>query len=185
MNRIFYLFVLFWVFIKNISSTTSQQTNDERKLTQRAYRNEIMDASINCLNGSVLGLKTKLIYLMDIESKETTIPSNPPFPNSNDNIFFIESSGRSYLRPREACAIESAVKNFWIPGHIIVAMTSPAIDVLANNATCQIYTKYSERQVLFRHVNVDTIFKTTPFHELYVNGNLKHQEKNNTHYRYK
>ena len=105
--------------------------------------------------------------------------------NKNNNLFFIESSGRNHINPRDACAIESAVKDSGISGRIFVAMTSPILDVSANNATWQIYTKFAESFVYFRFVNVNTIFQGTPFHELHINGHLIHHEQKNTVVQYR
>ena len=121
--------------------------------------------------------KTTLITLIDIESTDYIHPSNTIFSNKNDNLFFIESSGRNHINPRDACAIESAVKDSGISGRIFVAMTSPILDVSANNATWQIYTKFAESFVYFRFVNVNAIFEGTPFHELRINGHLIHHEQ--------
>ena len=99
--------------------------------------------------------------MVDIESSDPL--SKNVFPENNERLFFIESSGRNHLRPRDACAIESAIlQNAGMIIHIIVGMTSQVIDILANNATCQLYTNYADKNLFFRHINVDTIFKGTP-----------------------
>ena len=130
-------------------------------------------------------MQTKLIPLIDIES--TDCNTNDILSKTNKNLFFVESSGRNYLTPRDACTIESAVKNSGLQGHIIVAMTSPFLDVTANNATCRVYTEHAGTNVFFRHVNVDTIFKDTPIHKLHLDGHLKYHEKKKeiVQYRYK
>ena len=127
--------------------------------------------------------QTKLIPLLDIESEDCT--TKDVISKENKNLFFIESSGRNYLNPRDACAIESAVKNSGLAGHIIVAMTSPVLDVMKNNATCHLYSEHAGRNIFFRHVNVDTIFKGTPIHQLHIDGKLKSQENRKTIVQYR
>ena len=125
-----------------------------------------------------------LVTLVDIES--TDCRSNNVFSNINENLFFIESSGRNHLRPRDACAIESAIlRNAGMSMYIIVGMTSPILDVLANNATCQLYTKYAAKNLFFRHINVDTIFKGTPLNQFHISGKLMNKETKYTTYQYR
>ena len=124
----------------------------------------------------------KLVSLLDIESEDCT---NNIISKENKNLFFIESSGRNHLRPRDVCAIESAVKNSGLAGHIIVAMTSPVLNVMGNNATCHLYSEHAEKNVFFRHVNVDTIFKGTPIHQLHIDGWLKSEENRKTIVQYR
>ena len=127
--------------------------------------------------------KQHLIKLMDIESNESRIKR--VLSKENNKLFFIESSGRNYLTPRDACAIESAVKNSGLDGYIIFAMTSPSLNILANNVTCHIYHKYSGHAVYFLHVNVDSFFKGTPIQHLHEKGLLKHEEEINTIVQYR
>ena len=124
-----------------------------------------------------------LIELMDIESTDDNITQL--LSNANNKLFFVESSGRNYLTPRDGCAIESAVKNSGLDGYIIFAMTSPTLNILANNITCHIYQKFSGRNVYFLHINVDTFFKGTPIQMLHEKGLLKHEEKINTIVQYR
>ena len=79
-------------------------------------------------------------------------------------MFFIESSGRDHLLIRQTCAIESAVRNSKIDQFYVV-MTSPNLNVTANNATCQLFKRYSN--VIFRHVDLDVLFEETPLQELH------------------
>ena len=89
------------------------------------------------------------------------------------------------MNPRDACAIESAVKNSGLAGHIIVAMTSPVLDVMKNNATCHLYSEHAGKSIFFRHVNVDTIFQGTPIHQLHIDGKLKAHENRKTIVQYR
>ena len=185
MHKTSHVFVLCLLLPSSILYTISQETFDEIKLSQNVEHCQNLNSFIRCPNDKRLEREPKFIYLKNIESNEGTKLGNSTLKNS-DILFFIESSGRNHLRPRDACAIESAVKNSGMSGRIIIAMTSPSIDVFANNATCQIYTKFGERAVFFRHVNIDTIFQSTSLHELHVKGLLRHNEKKNTivQYRY-
>ena len=83
-------------------------------------------------------------------------------------MFFIESSGRDHLLIRQTCAIESAVRNSKVDQFYVV-MTSPNLNVTANNATCQLFKRYSN--VIFRHVDLDVLFEETPLQELHTGKN--------------
>ena len=45
---------------------------------------------------------------------------------------------------------------------IIVTMTSPTLNPNGNNATFQIFSKYSESKVFFRHVQIEKIVEDIP-----------------------
>ena len=126
---------------------------------------------------------SNIINLINIES--TDCSHQNLLSNESNKLFFTETSGKNYLTPRYACAVESAVKNTDLSGHIIVIMTSPTLDINTNNATYQLYTKHSENQIFFRYVNVDTIFKGTPIHQLHLNGHLRHHEAVHTAVQYR
>ena len=55
-------------------------------------------------------------------------------------IFFLETSGRSVLNPRQACAIESSAQMSGMDA-IIVSVLSPILD-LGNNVTCLLATQF-------------------------------------------
>lgn len=114
------------------------------------------------------------VKLLDIDSEDCKL--NGIISQKNTNLFFVESSGRNHLPVRYACAIESAVKNTGLK-NIIVAMTSPYLDISANNATCHLYMEHYEKNIRFRYVNVDTIFKGTPLQKLHAEGKLRYHEK--------
>ena len=79
-------------------------------------------------------------------------------------MFFIESSGRDHLLTRQTCAVESAVKNSKIEQFYVI-MTSPMLNVTANNATCQLLRRNSN--VIFKHVNLDKLFEDTPIEKIH------------------
>ena len=186
--------VLFCVLLLNtlVPSSSKKMKSNEAKTISKDIDNvecSALDFSITCQSNNRASatspVKTKLIPLVDIESTDSNI--NSVVSRKNKNLFFVESSGRNYLTTRDACTIESAVKNSGFAGYIIVAMTSGFLDVTSNNATCRIYTEHAGTNVFFRHVNVDTIFKDTPIHRLHLDGHLKYREKKLeiVQYRYK
>ena len=79
-------------------------------------------------------------------------------------MFFIESSGRDHLLTRQTCAVESAIKNSKIEQFYVI-MTSPVLNVTANNATCQLLKRNSN--VIFKHVNLDKLFEDTPIEKIH------------------
>ena len=123
---------------------------------------------------------SKIIHLVNIESSDCDNRCDNEcdiLSKKTNKLFFIESSGREYLTPRYACAIESAVKNTELSGHIIIVMTSPYLDISSNNATCHLYERYAGKQIFFRYANLDTIFEGTPIHQIHLDGHLKHHEE--------
>ena len=74
---------------------------------------------------------SNIIELINIES--TDCSHRNLLSKESNKLFFAETSGKQYLTPRYACAIESAVKNTDLSGHIIVVMTSPILDININN----------------------------------------------------
>ena len=181
-------FVAIWlitimVILCNSKRNKSKKTRPEVEAKANTIEHGLSDVSIKCPTSKRNQKSTKLIPLIDIESTDCT--TNDILSKENNNLFFVESSGRNYLSPRDTCAIESAIKNSGLAGHIIVAMTSPFLDVMANNATCHLYTEHEGKNVFFRHVNVDTIFKGTPIQDLHLNGNLKHSEERKTIVQYR
>ena len=51
-----------------------------------------------------------LISLNNIESNDTCKTDNNILSKESNNMFFIESSGKNYLNPKDCCTIESAIK---------------------------------------------------------------------------
>jgi len=92
--------------------------------------------TISCEKEASERNEVKLEYLQE----EAFFESKP--------LFFIESSGRNYLLPRQVCAIESALRNAQI-NPIVVVMTSKTLDLSASNATCQLYLHYSMSNQVF------------------------------------
>ena len=128
-------------------------------------------------------VQKKMIDLIDIESNDY-IHQNILYKSTN-KLFFTETSGKPYLTPRYACAIESAIKNTGLSGDIIVVMTASFLDINANNATYHLYTKHSEKSIFFRKVNLDTIFSGTPISRLHINGHLRHHDGVHTAVQYR
>lgn len=96
-------------------------------------------------------------------------------------VFMIESSDRPYLKVRQACSVESAVKQSGLK--VIMALTSPKLDLSKDNATCHLYRLHGEKELFFRFVNKKTIFKDTPLEEVYLTGRLDKSPTPIVHYR--
>ena len=163
--------------------TKNNHTNNHTNncMTKNNPQNQQIQCPVQKTKSFQTNRKTDaLLTLDDIESTDCRLK------NVNENLFFIESSGRNHLRPRDACAIESALlRNAGMSMYVIVGMTSPILDVLANNATCQLYTKYAAKNLFFRHINVDTIFKGTPLNQFHISGRLMNKETKYTTYQYR
>ena len=169
------------LLLSNFQDTESNAENLIKESEERRCDPIICPASKKDLKYS--SNQGHLIELMDIESTDDNITQL--LSNANNKLFFVESSGRNYLTPRDGCAIESAVRNSGLDGYIIFAMTSPSLNILSNNITCHLYQKFSGRNVHFLHINVETFFKGTPIQELHEKGLLKHEEEINTIVQYR
>ena len=188
-----YLLVTIITHQSNSENSEAKKTELKLKLKVKPDESGASDIPLKCprkkKDWETSTKQSKLVHLIELHDIESTKECNLKdiLSKTNNNLFFVESSGRNYLKPRDACAIESAVKNSGYAGHIIIAMTSPVINVMANNATCQLYTEHEGKNIFFRYVNVDTIFKDTPIHKLHIDGHLKHKKARKTtiQYRYK
>merc|ERR1719244_1638252 len=69
----------------------------------------------------------------------------------------IETSGRSILKSRQACAVESAARRSGLPVHII--LTSSILN-LEDNTTCQLYK--SDLKIYFYTVDYETFIIGLP-----------------------
>ena len=131
------------------------------------------------------GIENPIINLRKIEDQWA----------DRDKIFFIESSDRPFLKPRQACAIESAILRAGSGGDgsggiggsggglsVVAVLTSPTLD-LSDNSTCQLYRKYSERGVFFRHVDKAEVFQATPLQQVYEDGRIDQSPTPVVHYR--
>ena len=60
-------------------------------------------------------------------------------------LFMIEASGRPTLNARQACAVESALKESGF--NVVLILTSTYLD-LRDNTTCQLYMRFPTLQIL-------------------------------------
>ena len=84
-------------------------------------------------------------------------------------MFFLETSGRSWLTPREACALESAATLSNL--HVNIIFLSEFVD-LYDNSTCAIFKLFPS--VNFFTVKLLDAFVNTPLHRLYQQENWRH-----------
>ena len=77
-------------------------------------------------------------------------------------MFFLETSGRSWLTPREACALESAVTSSHLRVNII--FLTEFVD-LYDNSTCAIFKLLPN--VSFFTIKLRDAFVDTPLHRFY------------------
>ena len=112
------------------------------------------------------------------QDKTINLPNVENLNSISSQIFFIESTGRDHLLPKHVCTIESALRNAKV-SQIIVAMTSKTLHVTANNVTCQLVKEYSNRGLVFRHVDLDSLFEGTPLEKIHK-AKIMHSEKGHT-----
>ncbi len=146
----------------NIENDHCDSANSDHNCHSKWRKDEDISTSINCDN---FKNNQVVIELKSIEE---------PWPDQDlqNHMFFVESSGRDHLLPRQTCAVESAIRNARL-GNMIVTMTSKSLNITANNATCQLFNRYglgnkmSGRRIYFRHVDVDSLFIGTPIDNLH------------------
>ena len=130
-----------------------------------------------CQKDTICGLcslkEDKVIKLSEIEDE---------IAETESRLFFIESSNRTYLLPRQVCAVESALEKAEID-QIYVIFTAELLKITGNNATCQLYQKYPN--IKFRHVNLNNLFQDTPIYEPYKSGLLQKKAEPNSDVHYK
>ena len=84
-----------------------------------------------------------------------------------NQMFFLETSGRSKLSPRQACSVESAAKFSNL--HAQVLLLSDKLD-LTDNSTC--YLHQSVSNVSFYQIDLQTMYENTPLQDLINPNNL-------------
>ena len=81
-------------------------------------------------------------------------------------IWFVETSGRGELTPRELCAVESAA--FHHPNiTVYMLFTSPLIN---RNQVKEMMSMYSNLQP--RYLNLDSLFSGSPLAQLWLSGQV-------------
>jgi len=91
-------------------------------------------------------------------------------------MFFIETSGRSHLNPRQSCSVESAAKESGLK--VVVLLKSPILS-LEFNVSCHLY---AQDNISFYTINTANILKDTPLEELESSGKLGRSKWKMTHY---
>jgi len=86
-----------------------------------------------CLNSEVCEGKVELANILDHDIGE-------------DNIFFMETSPKEVITPREACSLESAARNSGL--HVVMVRAGKVLDK-SDNTTCQILNKFKSSVSLY------------------------------------
>ncbi|TRY80061.1 hypothetical protein TCAL_06555, partial [Tigriopus californicus] len=93
-------------------------------------------------------------------SRNISLPTLEPDWINVNKLFFIETSGRNYLKIRQACAVESAIRESMVP--VIVVFTAKDFNPRANNASKQVYELTKTHPLHFRTINVLDTLEQTP-----------------------
>ena len=93
-----------------------------------------------------------------------------------NQIFFLETSGRSKLSPRQSCSVESAAKFSKLQVQVI--LFSNILD-LTDNSTCYLYS--SVTNVRFYTVDLHKIYKDTPLQHLVASQKFQKSKFHITH----
>ena len=86
-----------------------------------------------------------------------------------DNIFFIETSPKEVITPREACSLESAARNSGL--HVIMVRAAKVLD-RADNTTCQILNRLKTSVSLF-YSDLDRFAEGSPMEGFFSSDKLK------------
>ena len=81
------------------------------------------------------------------------------FQSDSSHIFFIESSGKTFFRGRECCALESAALNSKL-SLIAVLMTSKIVHLHASTCTRNLFKTY--KNIQFFTIELADLFKSLP-----------------------
>jgi len=86
-----------------------------------------------------------------------------------DNIFFIETSPKEVITPREACSLESAAGNSGL--HVVMVRTGKALD-MSDNTTCHIVNMFKDSISIY---NIDPVkfSENTPIEGFFTSDKLK------------
>ena len=86
-----------------------------------------------------------------------------------DNIFFIETSPKEVITPREACSLESAAGNSGL--HVVMVRTGKVLD-MSDNTTCHIVNMFKEDISIY---NIDPVkfAENTPIEGFFTSDKLK------------
>ena len=92
------------------------------------------------------------------EQMQISLPEFDGVKNSVEKqIFFVETSGRSYLRGRDCCAIESASRNSGL--RVQILFTSGHLNLSRSNCSAELYRR--PNNIHFYTVNVSKELKGT------------------------
>lgn len=86
-----------------------------------------------------------------------------------DNIFFVETSPKEVITPREGCAVESAVRNSGLS--VVVVRVGQELD-LSDNTTCQVYHGFRDK-VTFLRVDLDSLARGTHIEGFFSSQRLR------------
>ena len=86
-----------------------------------------------------------------------------------DNIFFIETSPKEVITPREACSLESAARNSGL--HVVLVRAGKVLDK-SDNTTCLIINKFNSSVSLF-YIDMDKFAEKTSFEGFFTSDKLK------------
>lgn len=102
---------------------------------------------------------------------EVTLPNIGDMESLEFGVIMAETAGKSRLKSRQACAVESAARRSGLPVYII--MTSPVL-TLKDNTTCQLYR--SNLSIHFYTVDLETFTIGTPL-ENWFNSSKMQQDQ--------
>jgi len=97
--------------------------------------------------------------------------------SEENQMFFLEMSGRGHLTARQACSVESAARFSALP--VKVLMFSDTLNLDAN-VTCHLYTELSHK-VSFHSADLDMLFADTPLEDLHKSGAMTRSRYAATH----
>jgi len=127
-------------------------------------------------------LKTTTTRVLHSREKQCSIQRRlQSFPRKRERpsqrIFFLETSGRSWLTPRQLCSIESAIQFSGL--RVTLLLTSPTLD-MSENSTCRFFSSLGEQMDVFK-LDVSRATEATPLENLVRQGALQNSKWPVTH----
>ena len=86
-----------------------------------------------------------------------------------DNIFFIETSPKEVITPREACSLESAAHNSGL--RVVMVRAGKVLDK-SDNTTCQILNKFKSSVSLY-YIEMDRFAEGSPLEGFFSSDKLE------------
>lgn len=125
----------------------------------------------------ILGRRSIKLTSYDPNSDKEDVNKIP-----SDKMFFFETSGKSWLNPRQLCAVESAARNSLL-SRVIVLINNDTLTLNRdeNDVLCAVFNGKFPSKIRFHKVDITEDISDTPLTPLFVLSSLKLSQYPSTH----